>query len=170
MICPNRIDRKSAAAMRRSFFGLKKLVTVRLLRRLYSRNAHTTMKKYALLLLPFLLIACQEATEPAQPVNTSKLNVSKEMIMLSKDMPMDTSFVYLECGCFFNFSVESFAGDTDVIHYTSRDASDGSHRRAVDVAADTDAPAGTYTASIAVLSYGGKGTYRDTINVSYVRN
>jgi hypothetical protein len=158
--------------MRRFFnFGLENLVTVPCMRRLYSRNTYTTMKKYALLLLPCLLVACQETIEVADgPVNTSKLLISKDAMTLTQAMHADTSYVYLECGCHFNFSVESFKGDTSVIHYTSRDASTGTTRRAVDVTADTDAPAGTYSASIAVLSTGGKGTYRDTITVSYTRN
>lgn len=127
------------------------------------------MKKYALLILPFLLAACQEATEPVP--NTTKLNLSKESIVLSQNMSMDSSFVFLECGCLFTFSVESFTGDTSVIHYTSRDASTSAHRIAVDVTADTQAATGSYSASIAVLaSSSSKGTYRDTIRVSYLRN
>ncbi len=129
------------------------------------------MKKYALLLLPFLLAACQETTDPVQPVNTSKLNVSKVTMALSQDMLMDSSFVFLECGCYFSFRVEGFTGDTSVIRYTSRDASTGTHRVAVDVTADTQAAAGSYAASIAVLaSSATKGTYRDTIRVQYLKD
>lgn len=129
------------------------------------------MKKYALLLLPFFLAACQESTEPADVPNTSKLMVTNDAMHLDRTMHGDSSMVRLECGCHFTFSVEKFSGDTNVIHYTKRDATTPSaYQVALDVHADTLAAVGTYNASIAVLSTGAKGTYRDTISVTYIRN
>src|SRR4051812_18377634 len=99
------------------------------------------MKKYTLLALlcvtPYLLNACMESTEPAGVENTTSLIVTKEKIMLDAGTVMDSSLVALHCGCHFTFSVESFTGDTNAIHYTERDATNGSYRVAVDVRGDT---------------------------------
>lgn len=129
------------------------------------------MKKYSLLftlcLLPLFVAACQETTDP---VETSTLLVSKKQINLNTATHMDSSMVALSCGCRFTLSVEKFLGDTNAIHIAQRDASNGSHRVAVDVTGDTLAAMGNYTARVAILSTGSKGTFRDTIDVSYIRN
>jgi hypothetical protein len=126
------------------------------------------MKRYALLVLPFLLASCVETNDPVLP--TTHMNVTKHQILLSPAMPMDSALVALECGCRFTLSVEKFAGDTSVIHYSQRDASNGASRVAVDVTADTLAAIGSYSARLAILSTGAKGTFRDTIYVEYTRN
>jgi hypothetical protein len=129
------------------------------------------MKGYSLLLslavLAFSISSCQETTDP---VETSTMLISKKKITLNSAMHMDSSFVALSCGCRFTLNVEKFLGDTNAIHYTQRDASNGSHRVALDITGDTLAATGTYTARIAVLNFGSKGTFRDTIDVSYDRN
>jgi hypothetical protein len=127
------------------------------------------MKKYALLLLPFLLAACMEANDPVE-VNYTTMVVSKEKISLGAMMHADSAIVALACGCRFTLSVEDFSGDTNVIRYAQRDATNGAYRVAIDVSGDTLATVGNYTAKIALLSTGSKGTYRDTIYVEYARN
>jgi hypothetical protein len=126
------------------------------------------MKRYALLLLSFLLAACIEATGPVE-TNYTTLLVTKDTITLNDAMNMDSSIVALACGCRFTMSVEKFMGDTSAIHYTQRDASNGAYRVAVDVIADPSVAVGKYSARLAILSTGAKGTYRDTIEVLYTK-
>jgi hypothetical protein len=130
-------------------------------------TTYIVMRKYSLLLLLFILASCQESTEP---VEQSTLEVSKSVINLNVMTPKDSSYVELSCGCRFTLSVEKFIGDTNVIHFSQRDASTGRHRVALDIWADTLANEGNYAASLAILSTGGKGTFRDTIHVAYARN
>lgn len=122
----------------------------------------------AFLVLGFALSACQESnTEPVP--NTTSFNMTKERIMLGQMTHMDSSLMFLSCGCRFTLSVEGFAGDTNVIHYRQRDASNGAYRVALDITADTNAAPGAYAARIAVLSFGSKGSYRDTVLVEYTK-
>lgn len=127
------------------------------------------MKKYSPILALLLLAACAESTEPVTPTTT--MNMTKERITLSNMMPMDSSIIFLECGCRFSLSIEKMMGDTNVIHCTQRDASTlAAHRVALDLHADTSAAPGTYTARFAtVVSSTTKGTFRDTIDVVYTR-
>jgi hypothetical protein len=129
------------------------------------------MKKHNLfaflLAFTFALSACQESN--TEPVDTTTFSMTKNKIMLTRTMPMDSTIMFLTCGCYFTVSVESFSGDTSVIHYTKRDATNGAYRIAFDVMADTNVGGGNYTAKIAVMSSGKKGTYRDTLSVEYAK-
>jgi WD40 repeat protein len=129
-------------------------------------NRHTL--SLFLLALALSLSSCQESN--TEPVDTITFNMSKNKIMLTRSMPMDSSILFLSCGCKYTLSIESFTGDTSVIHYTERDARNNAYRVALDVTADTNAVPGNYAARIAVLSWGYKGEYRDTLSVEYTRN
>jgi hypothetical protein len=129
------------------------------------------MKNYRLLLTLFALTialsSCQESN--TEPIDTTTFSMTKDKILLTPSMPMDSSIMFLSCGCKYTLSIESFTGDTNVIHYTMRDATNGAYRVALDAMADTNAEPGSYVAKIAVLSWGKKGTYRDTLSVEYTR-
>jgi hypothetical protein len=129
----------------------------------------TTMKKYSPILALLLLAACAESTEPVTPSTT--MHMTKERITLNTMMPMDSSIVFLECGCKFSLSIENMMGDTSIIHCTTRDASNSAHRVALDVSADPAAPVGSYSTRYAIKVHSdSKGTYRDTIEVEYTSN
>ena len=127
------------------------------------------MKKYSPILALLLLAACAESSDPVTPTTT--MNMTKERITLSNMMPMDSSIVFLECGCRFSLSIEEMMGDTNVIHCTTRDASTSAHRVALDISADPNAAVGTYSTRYAIKAHSdSKGTFRDTIHVVYTRN
>ncbi|HET6512958.1 MAG TPA: hypothetical protein VFH43_12240 [Candidatus Kapabacteria bacterium] len=127
------------------------------------------MKKYAtLFLLAGLLSACMsDTTEPAPEAST--FHLSKERMQLNAGNPADSSHAFLSCGCRFTLNVESFTGDTNVIHYSQRDASTTATRVGIYANGDLNAEPGNYAARLAVLSTGSKGTFRDTIYIEYTR-
>jgi hypothetical protein len=128
------------------------------------------MKKFAtLLLLAFAVSSCVKEVEPEQ-AEQSTLIVSKDTIALTNGHVTDSSIVQLSCGCNFELTIEHLSGDTNVIDISQTNVSNGAHRIALAFTADTLAAAGTYAADVAFLSHSvTKGTFRDTIHVTYTR-
>lgn len=126
------------------------------------------MKYLLSLLFIGLLSGCANDTTEEKPSSTMIL--SKESIALTQTTPIDSATVRLSCGCGFNLIVESYTGDTTVIRYETRAVDDLTAKTMAMVFRPIEnAAVGSYSAKLAFLNTGEKGSFRDTISVTYTK-
>lgn len=127
--------------------------------------------KFSILGLCLLALASCTSDPPDPSTTTSSLLVSKDEIVLTPASPLDSATVKLSCGCGFNLAIEHFEAEFDAIKYSTNKLKDPQAiTYSIVFQPSGNVPNGTYTGKLALLSTGAKGNYRDTIQVSYVKN
>jgi hypothetical protein len=110
-----------------------------------------------------------DTTEPEKPVT---LDIQHTVLTLSPIDTIASTAMTLSCGCGFLLDSIHYAGDTSVIHFTSRDTLALSrHTQTVSAWYDpASTPSGPHSAELAFIVYhtfrGVSYTYIDTIRAS----